>query len=338
MKAYAILALGLISTTSYAGLVLEKEIQAEYCDPRNLPAFDDIEELGTFMKEGIDKDLPQFKQEFCKGNPRNIADRILGNSSDLKSGKSVTRMGETLAFVNPPGPVNGGMCWLHTRLQRQFTYLANYEPKAKRPTHEEAMEIIDRIVQRKGVTVIPGFNDLYDFSAKYEKELTKAIDVMGWKCVANPNDCLSRVADSYVNTPAELKSTMDTFYSRTLNNPGAIHSIKTRVIGESIKYSSPLSAHSLNILAMEPIRGKSNIIGAPGPIEGYKMRIIDPNLQHKVETVTYKHNDTTLKAGGLTILPYTHYAVDGDIPLMTGQIDDYCKVKSPLDGRVKIQK
>jgi hypothetical protein len=286
--------------------------------------FDDLGELNRYMDQGVDSRLPQHKQRFCQGNPRNISLRLLPRSE--RGAFDSHPVNDTLAFDNPLGPIGGGMCWLHSRLQRQFTYLANYRPDQPRPSQEEAQRIINRIVNREGVTEIPGFRNLHEFSAAYRRELISAIDGMGWRCVANPTDCLARVTDSYNPSPADVQATMQTLYDRQIHQPGHIRMIRTRVTSFQNSALSPFIAHSMLILNMDPIYdGTSNIPGIPGPIRGYRMKIIDPNIQSRVENITYMFGDRTLFAGAWNVIPYTHYEYEGDIPQMGQQIEDYCR-------------
>ncbi|HXH76855.1 MAG TPA: hypothetical protein VNJ08_17935 [Bacteriovoracaceae bacterium] len=297
-------------------------------------SFDDLEDLTKYMEAGIDSSLPSHKQNFCKGNPRNISKRIEPDPALIRYGTGWEALSknfpdpysqDTLAFANPPGPVGGGMCWLHTRLQRSFTYLANYRPSSAKPSKQEAMEIIDRIVHRKGVTEIPGFKNLNEFSSAYSKELIDAIDGMGWRCVANPNDCAARLTDSYSPTAGELKATMERLYQRQLANHGDIQMLRTRMLSAKGKVLGVVTAHSMLVLSIEPIRGKGGIPNMPAPAIGYKMRVIDPNHPSLVFPVEYMFGETSIYAGFIDVIPYMHYAYDGDIPEMRAQIDGYCK-------------
>ncbi|HXH75742.1 MAG TPA: hypothetical protein VNJ08_12285 [Bacteriovoracaceae bacterium] len=287
------------------------------CDDQRNENFDDLSELTRFMKFGKDLSLPDHKQSFCAGNPRMISGRILDSSSRY--------FNETLGFANPPGPVGGGMCWLHTRLQRQFTYLANYRPDLPFPSKKDALAIIDRIVHRKGVTEIPGYKNLSEFSRAYRYDLISAIDGMGWRCVANPNDCLARLNDSYSPTPSEFQSNMDLLYQTQFAMPGDIQMVRTRVQEDKGTINAPLSAHSLLILEMQPIRYNTGPDEVVGYVAGYRMKVIDPNYPGTVETVDYNFGNTHITAGGLRVIPYQHYDNASDIPQMNSFIDSYCQ-------------
>ena len=82
-----------------------------------------------------------------------------------------------LSFSNRGGLLNGGVCWWHSRFQRNSIYLTMYNPDLPTPTEKEAKKIISNIRKGKKIVIIPGFDNFYDFSRKYysliQKELEK---------------------------------------------------------------------------------------------------------------------------------------------------------------------
>jgi hypothetical protein len=230
------------------------------------------------------------------------------------------------------------MCWLHSRLQRQFTYLANFRPSAPPPSHEQALEIIDRIVHRRGVTEIPGYRTLQEFSTHYKDELIAAIDGMGWRCffgaptLVNTEDCFARVGDDFHPTAETLQRTMDTLRERVIDQPGDIQFLRTRFQESGwTGAAAPLNrvfnptAHSFLLLSMEPLNAPSQNPPLPGVKTGYHLRVIDPNFQTRVQEIDYHYGDTALPIGIWNVVPYDHYAYAGDIPEMNRQIAEYCR-------------
>lgn len=76
-----------------------------------------------------------------------------------------------LGFINKGGLFGGGVCWWHSRFTRSAAYLAVFDPSLPRPSDEEAKKIIERLRQRKGMTLIPGFRNLNEFSFSYQDEI-----------------------------------------------------------------------------------------------------------------------------------------------------------------------
>lgn len=316
MLKHTILAFALLSAAPIRAEEKECPSPSKY----DVGYFEDVVSLDHAMKNAVDPKLPKHKQQFCKGMPRNVKDRI----PYWKDDRSGWNFNDTLAFENPPGPINAGMCWLHTRLQRQFTYLANYRPELPKPTKEQAKKIISDIVARKGVTEIPGFANLAEFSREYKAELVSAIDRMGWACVVKPTDCPARFADTYSPSPADVQATMDSLYRKQLLQHGDIQVIRTRM-KKSSGITKPFEAHSMMILEMEPIRLPKEKMELMGQVIGYRLRVIDPNFQNRIEVVDYKFGDTSLNAGFIDVIPYKHYEYEGDIGEMNRSLDGYCK-------------
>lgn len=84
-----------------------------------------------------------------------------------------------IAFTNPrAGIANGGLCWWHSRFQRNATYLANFRPEKPKPNEKELKKIIRKLalgngLGRMAVVEVPGFNNLLEFSRAYRRELVR---------------------------------------------------------------------------------------------------------------------------------------------------------------------
>ena len=71
-----------------------------------------------------------------------------------------------------------GICWWHSRFQRNAAYLVQFNPSAPKPTKAEAKEIAKRIIDGKSVVIIPGYSELRLFTVHYTDELLSVIK--GW--------------------------------------------------------------------------------------------------------------------------------------------------------------
>jgi hypothetical protein len=77
-----------------------------------------------------------------------------------------------MTLRNPPGFFDAGLCWWHSKLQRNVFYLTTFEnPEAPRPTRAEALRILEKLAQMSEVQNIPGFRNWNEFSKAYEKEI-----------------------------------------------------------------------------------------------------------------------------------------------------------------------
>jgi len=107
--------------------------------------------------------LPQTKAEFCErfeDSPE--AKEVL---QDLST-DSVNLM----AFKNDGGLFNGGVCWWHSRFQRNILYLAVFRPDLPKPKNTaETKQLIRRIRDGVSVFTIPGFQNFEEFSRENQK-------------------------------------------------------------------------------------------------------------------------------------------------------------------------
>lgn len=80
-----------------------------------------------------------------------------------------------LDFFNPSGPLDIGLCWWHSRLQRNATYLCYYDPHKDAPTKREAKKIVKRIISAWDVVEVPGYTCLNEFSSDFYDIFTKEL-------------------------------------------------------------------------------------------------------------------------------------------------------------------
>lgn len=116
--------------------------------------------LSTTTAFGVEA-TPAAKAKFCQ-------ERL---SSPNALQKIVAQRENQIWFTNQGGIFGSGVCWWHSRFTRAAAYLAQFDPSLPKPTEQEAKRIIHRLRGRKGITVIPGFKNLYDFSLAYGDEI-----------------------------------------------------------------------------------------------------------------------------------------------------------------------
>lgn len=107
--------------------------------------------------------LPQSKEDYCSrfsGAPR--AEEILKEFS--------TESTNLMTFKNNGGLFNGGVCWWHSRFQRNIFYLSIFKPELEKPkTQKELKELIFKIREGKSVLIIPGYHNFEEFSSENQK-------------------------------------------------------------------------------------------------------------------------------------------------------------------------
>ncbi len=97
-------------------------------------------------------------REFCGRTPRDVRESF----SDARN---------AIAFLNPGGYFNYGLCWWHSSFHRFANYLAIYRPELPRPQGFQktlrVWEWIQRLKQGE-VTAIDGYANLFEFTADPE--------------------------------------------------------------------------------------------------------------------------------------------------------------------------
>ncbi|MGZ3789205.1 MAG: hypothetical protein ACXVLQ_11820, partial [Bacteriovorax sp.] len=79
--------------------------------------------------------LPQSKEEFCS--------RFGPTPSDLEIIQDLsTESSNLMSFKNSGGVFNGGVCWWHSRFQRNIFYLSIFRPDLDRPKTTEGIKAI----------------------------------------------------------------------------------------------------------------------------------------------------------------------------------------------------
>lgn len=88
------------------------------------------------------------------------------------------RPGNLLTLVNQQGllGLNTGVCWWHSRLQRRFSYLADFRPREARPSEKEVKKILREIKRGNQVVKIPGYNNLAEFSNENADLIQKSLN------------------------------------------------------------------------------------------------------------------------------------------------------------------
>nr|BDT26896.1 hypothetical protein BHI3_03620 [Bacteriovorax sp. HI3] len=223
----------------------------------------------------------QSEEQFC-------ADRDSSSyTKDLT--KSYTNL---MAFQNRGGLANGGVCWWHSRFQRNALYLTIYKPAEKKPTISEAEKLISKIRSGKDIIEIPGFSNFNEFSGAYRSLIQRELEK--WQKsdgIVKFNWVIGLSGSNEVEAP-KLKEMMDELYDY-VEVQGNIAYQKLQIKG--------VTAHAWLVVNMKQVDG------------GYDLEIIDSNFQH--QTTIYKYRD------GMT--SFNHYYYGNFVPYLErkGEMD-----------------
>jgi hypothetical protein len=109
--------------------------------------------------------LPTNKIEFCQ--------RFQDNSQ-IKS--MAFDLDNFISFKNNGGLFNGGVCWWHSRFQRNALYLTILDSNLPKPSEAEAKTIIKEIRNSNKTIVIPGYKSFQEFTNENQALIQKELN------------------------------------------------------------------------------------------------------------------------------------------------------------------
>lgn len=225
-------------------------------------------------------------------------DQFCSDRASIKSVKELTQTSENLmGFSNRGGIGNGGVCWWHSRMQRNALYLTIYKPAEKRPTSEQAKVIVEKIRAGKDIVVIPGFENFNEFSITYRSIIQRELEK--WQKgdgVLRFNWVIGLKGSSSVDAD-KMKDMMDELYEY-VEGEGNIAYQKLQIKG--------IVAHAWLVVNMKKV-GK-----------GYDLQVLDSNSQS--QTLLYQYRP------GMT--SFNHYAYGNFVPYLerTGEMTKLANV------------
>lgn len=197
-----------------------------------------------------------------------------------------------IAFNNPAGPLNIGVCWWHSRMQRNANYLLSFDPSKKRMNEKESQTLIKNLSKTKTLQTARGYRNLKEFSTSYSREmqevlgqwqLTESFFKLGW---------LKGVGPSHVS-PENLNRKMKDLYEEVTLRKN---------ISFQVLQMPGFKAHAWLVTDMKKI-------GAAG----YEITAIDSNTQN-LQKYFYQPGLTQFPYvidGRMfpreSFVPYTHY-------------------------------
>lgn len=212
------------------------------------------------------KEPSYSKESFCsdRKDERFVKDLTM-NSSNL------------MAFRNHGGIGNRGVCWWHSRFQRNALYLTLYKPNLPRPTDEEAKEIVKQIREAKDIVIIPGFRNFTEFSDIHEAQIQRELEkwqkgdgVIRFAWIKGLSGTSSVAAD-------QMKATMDEMYDDV--------EVKKNIAYNKLQIPG-IDAHAWLVVHMEKVQG------------GYNLEVLDSNSPRSTEIYRYHEGDTEFNYHG----------------------------------------
>lgn len=205
-------------------------------------------------------------------SPSQSVEQFCSDRSSPSFSKDLTQNSANLmAFQNRGGLANGGVCWWHSRFQRNALYLTLYAPAEDRPTKAEAEKIIDKIRSGKEIVEIPGFRNFREFSYTHQKEIQRVLEK--WQKsdgVVKFNWVIGLSGENIVSAE-KMKEMMDELY-QYVEVEGNIAYEKLQIKG--------ITAHAWLVVNMKAVDG------------GYDLQIIDSNFNSQTMVYSYREGQT----------------------------------------------
>ncbi|PIK14742.1 hypothetical protein [Halobacteriovorax sp. JY17] len=213
------------------------------------------------------------------------------NKKSIKSLKlQVEDRDNLLAFRNQGGLVNGGVCWWHSRFQRNAMVIARFRPELDYPSEKEVVKIIKAIRKGKKVVEIGGYENINDFSyanaAHIQAELEKWQKGDGF---LRQQWAVGLWGSSEISEE-EFKERMDDLYTY-VKNEGKIAYQMLQIKG--------VTSHAWLVFDIEKTT------------QGYEIQVLDSNYQ-TAQTYSYTEGMTSF-----------HHAYYGSFVPYTGKKGEY---------------
>lgn len=122
-----------------------------------------------------------FSQSWAASLPQSKTDYCARFSDDPKASELVqefsTEATNLMTFKNSGGLFNGGVCWWHSRFQRNIFYLSIFRPDLEKPKNQrDIKDLIVKIREGKSVIQIPGYHNFEEFSSENQKLIQQELN------------------------------------------------------------------------------------------------------------------------------------------------------------------
>lgn len=195
-----------------------------------------------------------------------------------------------MSFKNDGGVLDQGVCWWHSRFQRNLLYLAYFSPEKTIVPKNLIISLLNQIKKGESVVEIPGFSNVEDFTRYYQREIQKLLNQ--WQIIEGglQGGWQRGVRGKTKVSKEELKLRMDELF-HYVERKNKIAYTKLQIKG--------IVAHSWLVHKMKEVE------------TGYILSIIDSNNPQNVETYEYKNGDTSFFVKGYgNFVPYLEFKTE----------------------------
>lgn len=204
---------------------------------------------------------PEYLQNYCD------------NSANIENVKlKAMDYFNTLAFRNHGGIANKGVCWWHSRFQRNALYLAIFRPEVTEDSESVVKEKIRKVRFGKELVVFNGFSSLYHLSSKYghliQRELEKwqkSDGIVKFKWVQGLRGKPELEA-------SQMREMLDDLYERVVT--------KKQITYQKLQFKG-ITAHAWLVVEMERTAN------------GYRLYVIDSLFPNDINIYDYEQGMTS---------------------------------------------
>lgn len=247
--------------------------------------------------------LPQNKNEFCT------------RFNDPVSVKNFSYEATNLmAFKNNGGLFNGGVCWWHSRFQRNIFYLSLFRPDLPRPNAKELKSLIKEIRNGQSIVTIPGFANFTEFSSINQKEIQSELN--SWQLydgvvLGSWIDGLE--GDTRVE-PSKLKQSLVELYDYVEK--------KNKVAYQKLQIKG-ITSHAWLVIGMKTMPS------------GYEVGYVDSNNPQMCQNYSFKNGDDSFYIKGYgNFVPYLGFTREEE--RLTTVARSYCGLSFINNDQTKI--
>lgn len=247
--------------------------------------------------------LPQSKESFCnRFNTENTLQTFSNEENNL------------LTFKNNGGLFNGGVCWWHSKFQRNLFYLAIFKPELPIPTNAEAKTLIRKIRLGNQIVIIPGLNNVAEFSSAYKNYIQHELEA--WQVYDGV--VLGRWLDGLQGKthirPELLKTMMDKLYNYV--------EVKKQIAYQKLQIKG-ITSHAWLVVSMKTMPS------------GYELEVIDSNHPSATSIYSYKFGDDSFFIKGYGyFVPYLEYTREAENLMRVGK--SFCQEDKELDNELLV--
>lgn len=176
-----------------------------------------------------------------------------------------------MGFNNRGGIGNGGVCWWHSRFQRNALYLTIFKPAERTPNLKEAQLIIEKIRAGKEIITIPGYRNFFEFSLDWRSTIQKELEKWQKSDGILKFNWVVGLSGSSVVKADKMQEMMDELYEY-VEGEGNIAYQKLQIKG--------IVAHAWLVVRMNKVDN------------GYDLEVIDSNFAKQTNIYKYRSGMT----------------------------------------------